>query len=177
MAKTDIREPDSTVRGHDGVALELGTDPSSSERMQAVSGHLAGIDDEGRLLFRADGCADVCSVAIAIPLSDDELAQAAFLGRRALVLLTANANEHGVLVGLVRERVGAEARDAALGSGVNVKVDGDAVRITAQSEIELRCGKSRLFLHKDGRIEISGNYLISRSRGPVKIKGATIALN
>jgi hypothetical protein len=74
--------------------------------------------------------------------------------------------------------VGSEARDAANATGaVNVKVDGEAVRISAQSEIELRCGKSRLLMHKDGRIEISGNYLISRSRGPVKIKGATIALN
>jgi hypothetical protein len=32
-------------------------------------------------------------------------------------------------------------------------------------------------MHKDGRIEISGTHLLTRSRGPVKIKGATIALN
>jgi hypothetical protein len=81
-------------------------------------------------------------------------------------------------VALVRERIGAEARDAALrGGAMQVKVDGDAVRISADHVIELRCGKSRLMLHKDGRVEISGTYLVSRSRGPVKIKGASIALN
>jgi hypothetical protein len=62
-------------------------------------------------------------------------------------------------------------------NGVNVKVDGEDVRLTGQREIELRCGKARLLLRKDGRIEISGTSITSRSRGPVKIKGATIALN
>jgi hypothetical protein len=145
---------------------------------EAVTGHLAGVDNEGRLLFRADGSHQVRPVAIAVPLSDEELVRAARLEQRALVLIAPGSQQSGVLVGMLRERVGSEARDAANAAGaVNVKVDGEAVRISAQSEIELRCGKSRLLMHKDGRIEISGNYLISRSRGPVKIKGATIALN
>jgi hypothetical protein len=166
MPKTEYQDA-----GVNGALLEANS-------VDAVAGHLAGVDDEGRLLFRADGSHSLHPVSIGVPLSDDELVRAARLERRVIVLRTNGGPARGVLVGILRERVGAEARDAAnAAGGVNVKVDGDAVRITAQSELELRCGKSRLLMHKDGRIEISGNYLISRSRGPVKIKGATIALN
>ena len=141
----------------------------------AISGHLAGVDDEGRILFRADGSEDSVAVSIGVPISDDELVKRAALNNRALVLRTTR-DRAMVLVALLRERVAATSRDAAR-NGVNVKVDGEDVRLVGQQEIELRCGKARLLLRKDGRVEISGTSIVSRSRGPMKIKGATIALN
>jgi hypothetical protein len=150
-----------------------GSAPTQPAAAAAVAGHLVGVDDEGRLLFRAQGAECAVPVAIGIALSDDELVHAAWLGRRALVV---PAGDGHVLVSLVRERVSAAARDA-LGTGVNVKVDGEQLQLTAKKQIELRCGKARLLLRQDGRIELSGTYLLTRSRGPVKIKGATIALN
>ena len=142
----------------------------------AVAGHLAGVDDEGRLLFRPDEQQAALPVAIAVPLSDEELVRAAWLGQRALVLRSEADPTRLVLVGLVRERVGAAAAGAAL-NGVSIKVDGEQVQLTGQKSIELRCGKARLLLRRDGHIEMSGTHLLSRSRGSVKIKGATIALN
>lgn len=154
------------------------TETGSEPAVDAVCGHLAGVDDEGRLLFRADGSDTIQAITIGVPLSDEELVHSARLERRALVLMTATSPRRGVLVGMLRERVGADARASAqLSGGVKVKVDGEAVRITAQSQLELRCGKARLLMHKDGRIEISGTHLVSRSRGPVRIKGATVAIN
>jgi hypothetical protein len=143
----------------------------------AIPGHLAGVDDEGRLLFVADGATQSLPVAIGVQLSDEELVRAARLERRAIVVAPSGTPERGVLVGLVRERVGAAARDAAANAGLQVKVDGDSVIVSANARMELRCGKARITMHKDGRVEVSGTHLLSRSRGPVRIKGASIALN
>jgi hypothetical protein len=142
----------------------------------AAEGHLAGIDDEGRLLFRADESDVAVPVAIGVTLSDDELVQAAWLGRRALVVRPGGEPARAVLVALLRERVARAARDSFPG-GLNVKVDGDVVRVTAGASLELRCGKGRILMRKDGRIEVSGTHVITRSRGPVKIKGTTVEVN
>jgi hypothetical protein len=41
----------------------------------------------------------------------------------------------------------------------------------------LQCGEAKLTLRKDGKIVLSGSNILSASRGPHRIKGATIALN
>jgi uncharacterized protein (DUF2345 family) len=92
------------------------------------------------------------------------------------VLTSGDDQPHRVLVGLLRERVGMASREA-FHNGIKVRVDGEDVRLQGKSEIELRCGKARILLRKSGYIELSGTYIVSRSRGPVKVKGATIALN
>ena len=141
-----------------------------------LSGHLAGIDDEGRMLFRAEGAAAAVAVAIGVALGDAALVEAARLGRRALVAATSDASSRPVLVGLLRERVAATARDAAPGE-LEVVVDGQSLRLEAKTKIELVCGRARIVLHESGRVEFSGTHLLSRSRGAVRIKGATIHLN
>jgi hypothetical protein len=141
-----------------------------------VMGHLTGVDDEGRLVFRPEGANETYPVAIGVTLSDDELVNAASLSRRALVLTGGDDQPQRVLVGLLRERVGTASREA-FHNGIKVRVDGEDVRLQGKSEIELRCGKARILLRKSGYIELSGTCIVSRSRGPVKVKGATIALN
>jgi hypothetical protein len=107
---------------------------------QAVTGHLDGVDDEGRLLFREEGSQERVPVSIGIAASDKELVQAAWLGRRALVLHTADPAARHVLVSLVRERV---SLDESVHSW----------------------------------LELNGTNVLSRSRGPNRIKGATVELN
>ncbi len=153
-----------------------------SERMEtqttteAVTGHLDGVDDQGRILFRPDGESESHPVTIGLPVGDAEVAKAAWLGRRALVLCAGGRDGTWVLTGFLRERVGAEARDAGPGE-LAVQVDGEAVKIQGQKRIELVCGKARLVLEANGHIEWNGSRLVQRSRGPIKIKGATIDLN
>ena len=142
----------------------------------AVTGHLDGVDDEGRILFRAEGSEERIPVSIGLTASDKELVQAAWLGRRALVVQTADPSSRAVLVSLVRERVSLD-ENVHSGCGITARIDGEVVRIRAESEIELRCGKSSLTLSEDGRIELHGTNVLSRSRGPNRVKGATIELN
>ncbi len=143
---------------------------------QALSGHLDGVDAEGRVLFRPDGQQAPAPVVIGLGLDDAALVRAAWLGTRALAVRTAGSPPRLVLVALLRERVAAAARDAAPGE-LEVRLDGDTLRLGARQKLELVCGKSRLLLHADGRVEINGTQLLQRSRGPIKIKGATIELN
>ncbi len=51
------------------------------------------------------------------------------------------------------------------------------LKIAAGEEITIECGKSKIHLRADGRIEIRGEHLVSRSRGPNKVKGGSVHLN
>ena len=174
MAKTTGKPTATTVLvGEDGRA---GGPFRAPQDVDAVTGHLEGIDDEGRLLFREEGEGLCVPVAIGVDLPDDTLVQAAKQGRRGLVIRTSEPTPRLVLVGLVRERVSSAALDRE-GTPIQATVDGEMVRLTADTQIELKCGKARITLHKSGRIEVSGTYLLNRSRGPLKLKGATVELN
>jgi hypothetical protein len=157
--------------------LERPTRARNGTGGHAVSGHLEGIDDEGRLLFRAEGASEgSVPVAIGIEVSDAVLVKAARRGQRALVMVTSDPEPRWVLVGLVRDRVSAKARDARPGQ-LEVRVDGEKVCLSADRQIELRCGDASLLLRKDGKIVVSGTNVISASRGPNRIRGATVSLN
>jgi len=151
------------------------SDDPSHWRGDLVDGHLVGIDSEGRLLFRREGSDESpMPVAIGVPLTDGALVTAVRLQRRALVARLAGGGL--ALVGLLRERVEPRLRDAKPGE-LEVLVDGETLNIHAERQIELRCGKASLLLQADGRVVLSGTYVVSTSRGPNKIKGATVSLN
>lgn len=139
-------------------------------------GHLDGVDGEGRLMFRPEGGSGSVPVVIGVGMSDEELVRAAWTGKRALVVRTVGKIPQLVLVGFPREHVAAKARDA-WPAEVEVRMDGETVHIKARRKMEFVCGKSRIVLDADGRVEVNGSYLLSRSRGPVKIKGATVEIN
>lgn len=137
-------------------------------------GHLDGLDETGRVLFRAEGADASVPVSIGVELTDGVLVKAARTGRRAFVLVPPEGAP--ILAGLLRERVDARSRDALPGD-LEVRVDGETLRLTAESTLELRCGRARLVLRRDGRVTLEGAHIVSSSTGPHRIKGATIALN
>jgi hypothetical protein len=141
-----------------------------------ITGHLDGIDDEGRLRFVPEGESDSFPVAIGMDVSDGVLVRAARRRGRAAVMRTADPTARWLLVGLVRDRVAAKARDAKMGR-LEVTVDGEKLRLEAEHDIELKCGRASISLRYDGRIELKGTHILSASRGPNRVKGATIALN
>ena len=141
-----------------------------------ITGHLDGIDDEGRVRFVPEGEAEAFPVAIGIEVSDGALVRAARRRSRAAVMRTADPAARWLLVGLVRDRISAKARDAKMGR-LEVKMDGEKLTLDAEHDIELRCGRASITLRYDGRIELKGTHILSASRGPNRVKGATIALN
>ena len=63
--------------------------------------------------------------------------------------------------------------DAPLAAAVTPRT----LRVAAGEELRIECGKSSIWLRADGRIEIRGEHLVSRSRGPNKVKGGSVHLN
>ena len=58
-----------------------------------------------------------------------------------------------------------------------VLVDGERVVFDGKKEIVLRCGEASITLTRAGKVLIRGSYVLSKSSGANKIKGASIALN
>lgn len=69
------------------------------------------------------------------------------------------------------------AGQAAAQGGVHVMADGERQLIEADKEIVLRCGDASITLTRAGKVIIQGNYILSRSTGYNKIKGAAIDIN
>jgi len=150
--------------------------PRDAHGSTLITGHLDGIDDEGRLRFVPEGGTQAFPVAIGMEISDGTLVRAARRKSRAAVMRTADSAARWLLVGLVRDRVSAKARDAKRGR-LEVTVDGEKLTLEAEHDIELKCGRASITLRYDGRIELKGTHILSASRGPNRVKGATIALN
>ena len=87
------------------------------------------------------------------------------VGVRAVVALQ-DGDEQPIILGLLDPPSGAQEVTAP-----------KALRIESEEELVIECGKSKISLRADGRIEIRGGHLISRSSGPNKIKGASVHIN
>lgn len=61
--------------------------------------------------------------------------------------------------------------------GLTVQVDDERYVIRAEREIVLRCGDASITLTRAGKVIIKGNYILTRSTGYNKIKGAAIDIN
>ena len=60
---------------------------------------------------------------------------------------------------------------------VRVRLDEDRLVLCADKEIVLECGEARITLTRAGKILIRGTYLLSRSSGVNRIKGAAVEIN
>jgi hypothetical protein len=114
------------------------------------------------------------------------------IGDEALFILD-SGQERGYILGLIepyRHEINAEDEksETLLSSGEeveiklpgklqNVRVNGKKIYIEADDEIHLKCGKSSIFLNRQGKIVVRGANLISRSSGMNKIKGAAVNIN
>ncbi len=59
----------------------------------------------------------------------------------------------------------------------NVYIDGKRFTFDAKEQIVLRCGKSSITLTRAGKLLLNGAYLLNRSSGVNRIKGASVQIN
>ncbi|NHZ38477.1 DUF6484 domain-containing protein [Massilia rubra] len=62
-------------------------------------------------------------------------------------------------------------------SSSEVLLDGKRVVLTAEHEIELRCGEAALILCADGRIQLRGTYITSHASATQRILGGSVNIN
>ena len=106
----------------------------------------------------------------------------AHIGREVLVVFVAGDPRQPVIVGVIEPRPRVEAAAAegtrrAAGTLVDALVDDERQVIEAEREVVLRCGDASITLTRAGKVVIKGHYILSRSTGYNKIKGAAIDIN
>ena len=95
-----------------------------------------------------------------------------------VVMFDGGKIEHPVILGVIQDQKNQD-HEAVFSSDklVHAQIDNERVEIAAEREIILRCGDASITLTRAGKVIIKGNYIISRSAGYNKIKGAAIELN
>lgn len=78
---------------------------------------------------------------------------------------------------LIMGILGPAAEPAAPAATPTVLADGERQVIEAEREIVLRCGDASITLTRAGKVIIKGRYVLSRSSGANKIKGASVDIN
>jgi len=104
-----------------------------------------------------------------VPLSPQHV------GGRVVVLFDRGDVRRPIVIGVVQEPTTSRKLKAA--PPVIVRVDDARHEISADREIVLRCGEASITLTRAGKVIIKGKYIVSRSTGYNKIKGASVDIN
>lgn len=100
----------------------------------------------------------------------------AMLGREVLVAFENGSIDQPIIVGVIEPHALQEVAIPPT-PGVSVVADGERHQIEAEREIVLKCGDASITLTRAGKVIIRGTYILSRSTGYNKIKGAAIDIN
>lgn len=147
----------SHSRKRAGAALE----PLPSEVRLSIA-TFAGIDSDGCFVLESNERGNAVLALSTIELSRSDV------GARVVVGYT-QADERPIIIGRLFEKA-AEATPI-------VRLDGERLVFDAKRQIELRCGEASIVLTRAGKVIIRGTYVLSRSRGANKIKGAYVDIN
>jgi hypothetical protein len=93
----------------------------------------------------------------------------AAIGGAVVLLFEDGDPARPIMVGVVRSADDAPA--------VPAEVDGERVVLSAEREIVLRCGDASITLTRAGKVLIRGTYVLTRSSGANRIKGAAVEIN
>jgi len=102
--------------------------------------------------------------------------QRAMIGATVLVLYENGDERRPIIIGVLQEQAPSRPL-ASPATTVEARVDDERLTLTAEREIVLRCGDSSITLTRAGKVIIKGKYILSRSAGYNKIKGAVIDIN
>jgi hypothetical protein len=94
-----------------------------------------------------------------------------------LVLVYENGDaRRPIIIGVLQDAHPA-AQPVEPQTGVAVHADECRFVVSAEREIVLRCGESSITLTRAGKVLIKGTYVVSRSSGYNRIKGAAVDIN
>ena len=122
----------------------------------------AGFDPDGRFRVRLGAGADTVLALSTVGLTAEDV------GTQVAVAYEGDTGRV-IIIGRVQER--------ALPAPSAATVDGERVVIRAERDLELRCGDASIVLTRAGKVLIKGNFVLTRSRGANKIKGAYVDIN
>jgi hypothetical protein len=156
------------------VRLEPRTDDRAARTTEgrkvagAVVGTLVGFDDAGRPLVVCGLSPDDTPLAArsTVPVAPTDA------GREVVLMFELGDVSRPLVLGLLQP-----PRAADSSPGVTAQLDGERLVLTAEREIELKCGKASIVLTRAGKILLRGAYVSSRSSGVNRIKGGSVQIN
>ena len=102
-----------------------------------------------------------------VPLTPDDE------GRELILLFCSGNPPQPVVMGVVLEPASPRTESTT----IDARVDGKRISIEAQHELAIRCGDASITLTRAGKVLIRGKYILSRSSGLNRIKGAAVDVN
>ena len=109
------------------------------------------------------------------------------VGREVAILFLNGNPETPVIIGVMRnfleqaienfELTVDETNNPQGVMDAEVEISGKTIKLSADDNLELRCGESSISLSNDGKVSIRGKYLISRSSGVNRILGGSVQVN
>ena len=138
----------------------------------AATGRLHGFDLEDRPLVSglAQLPGEVVTARATVALRRQ------MVGEEVVVLFEQGDPNRPIIVGVLHPCV-PRTEIAERPQQLSIQADDERFVMTAEREIVLRCGEASITLTRAGKVIIKGNYILSRSAGYNKIKGAAIDIN
>lgn len=99
------------------------------------------------------------------------------VGAQVVVLFENGDPRLPIVIGVLQDSPGVLPAAPLSPPVVSAQVDDQRVVLTAEREIVLRCGEASITLTRAGKVLIKGTYVLSRSSGYNKIKGAAVDIN
>jgi len=157
------------VRKQRARSRPSGTTRGASSIAAARLGRFETVDEEGTPWVTAPGWLEAPAPAlVAAPPPGGALELLA--GRRVVLLPLESDEARVVIVGWLDE-------PAASRPSRKIDVDGRRIVITAEQELELRCGEARITLSADGKIRIQGKGILNHARELNRIRGGQVRIN
>ena len=122
-----------------------------------------GFDDRAKFQVLLPGARQSATALSTVALAMGDI------GSQVVVAFDNGNQSFPIIIGRVYE--------SNLGARPSAKLDGERVVFKAEREIELRCGDASIVLTRAGKVLIKGNFVLTRSRGANKIKGAYVDIN
>jgi hypothetical protein len=139
----------------------------------AATARLRGFDlDDRPLVAGIPGLAhEIVAARTTVPLQRQDV------GTDVVVLFDQGDLRRPIVVGVLQDSRAIQPGVAAPAPVVSAQVDDQKLVLTAEREIVLRCGEASITLTRAGKVLIKGTYVLSRSSGYNKIKGAAVDIN
>lgn len=157
-----------------------GEPTSTVKTLAPVVGTIAGSNSNGEILVKIEDFEAVPARLLA-GLNRAELMRETYQGCEALLVFEKGDPARPIIIGLLENPLetilAAEFADDNESKPGEIRVDGKRLTFEAEDEVLLKCGKGSIHLRKDGKIIIKGTHILSRSSGPNRVKGASVAIN
>jgi hypothetical protein len=160
------RKPVTPVQPITPVQPALGPAGAVTARL-----HSFGSDDRPMLVDVPGLPGELVAARTTVPLVQDNV------GSTVVVLFEQADVRRPIVVGVLEERraVSSDVGDPSL--RVTVQADDQRLVLSAEREIVLHCGQASITLTRAGKVIIKGSYIVSRSSGYNRIKGAAVDIN